>query len=107
MLDLLTVLASTAGDHTARTHADHLLTVTRVPPVTPPPASRTRKIDELSERELDVLRLLASDLTGPEIARHLYISLNTLRTHSKHIFTKLQVTTRRAAVRRAGELNLL
>jgi LuxR family maltose regulon positive regulatory protein len=62
---------------------------------------------DLSEREHDVLRLLSTDLTGPEIARQLYVSVNTLRTHSKHIFTKLDVNTRRAAVRRATELGVL
>ena len=61
----------------------------------------------LSERELEVLRLLATELTGPEIAQRLYVSLNTLRTHTKHIFTKLDVNTRRAAVRRAAERHLL
>jgi len=61
----------------------------------------------LSERELEVLRLLATSLTGPEIALELYVSVNTLRTHTKHIFTKLDVTNRRAAVRRATELGVL
>jgi LuxR family maltose regulon positive regulatory protein len=61
----------------------------------------------LSDRELEVLRLLATELTGPEIARHLFVSVNTLRTHTKHIFTKLDVKTRQAAVRRATELGLL
>ena len=61
----------------------------------------------LSDRELEVLRLLATDLTGPEIAARLFVSVNTLRTHTKHIFTKLEVNTRRAAVSRAGELHLL
>ena len=61
----------------------------------------------LSDRELEVLRLLATDLTGPEIARRLFVSVNTLRTHTKHIFTKLAVNTRRAAVSRAIDLNLL
>lgn len=63
--------------------------------------------ERLSDRELDVLRLLASDLTGPEIASRLFVSINTLRTHSKHIFTKLDATTRRAAVSRARERGLL
>jgi LuxR family maltose regulon positive regulatory protein len=63
-------------------------------------------VDELSKRELDVLRLLRSDLTGPEIAAELVVSLNTVRTHTRNIFTKLGVTNRRAAVRRAGELGL-
>jgi LuxR family maltose regulon positive regulatory protein len=61
----------------------------------------------LSRRELQVLRLLDSELTGPEIARELYVSLNTLRTHTKRIFTKLDVTTRAAAVRHAHERGLL
>jgi LuxR family maltose regulon positive regulatory protein len=61
----------------------------------------------LSERELQVLRLLNSELTGPQIARELFVSNNTLRTHTKHIFTKLDVNTRQAAVRRAAELGLL
>ncbi|MGE3985657.1 MAG: LuxR C-terminal-related transcriptional regulator, partial [Dehalococcoidia bacterium] len=61
----------------------------------------------LSERELDVLRLLRGDLDGPEIARELVVSLNTMRTHTKSIYSKLGVSTRRAAVRRAEELNLI
>ena len=54
----------------------------------------------MSDRELQVLRLLDSELTGPEIARQLYVTLNTLRTHTKRIFTKLDVTTRAAAAPR-------
>ena len=77
-----TVLASDARDE---------------PPVPAAPS------EGLSERELEVLRLLATELTGPEIAQRLYVSVNTLRTHTKHIFTKLDVNTRRAAVRRAAE----
>src|SRR5664280_3776235 len=57
--------------------------------------------EALTDRELQVLRLLDSELSGPQIARELFVSQNTLRTHTKHIFTKLEVTTRRAAVRRA------
>ena len=63
-------------------------------------------IDPLSERELDVLRLLGTDLGGPDIARELMVSLNTVRTHTKNIYAKLAVTNRRAAVRRAAELGL-
>ena len=64
-------------------------------------------IEPLSERELDVLRLLGSELDGPAIARELTVSLNTMRTHTKNIYAKLAVTNRRAAVRRAAELDLL
>jgi LuxR family transcriptional regulator, maltose regulon positive regulatory protein len=63
-------------------------------------------IEPLSERELDVLRLLGTDLGGPEIARELVVSLNTVRTHTKNIYAKLGVNNRRAAVRRAQELDL-
>ncbi|TFB48154.1 LuxR C-terminal-related transcriptional regulator [Cryobacterium tagatosivorans] len=63
--------------------------------------------DPLSERELHVLRLLATELSGPQIARELYVSLNTLRTHTRHIFGKLDVNSRPAAVGRATELGLI
>ncbi|GAA3560518.1 LuxR C-terminal-related transcriptional regulator [Kribbella ginsengisoli] len=63
-------------------------------------------IEPLSAREFDVLRLLGTDLDGPGIARELIVSLNTVRTHTKHIYAKLGVTSRRAAVRRATELEL-
>jgi LuxR family maltose regulon positive regulatory protein len=64
-------------------------------------------IEPLSDRELDVLRLLRSDLDGPDIARELMISLNTMRTHTKNIYEKLGVNSRRSAVHRAEELGLL
>jgi LuxR family transcriptional regulator, maltose regulon positive regulatory protein len=63
-------------------------------------------VDPLSGRELDVLRMLRSDLSGPEIAGELHVSLNTLRTHTKNIYAKLGATNRREAVRRAAELGL-
>ena len=66
-----------------------------------------RLIEPLSGREVDVLRLLATDLGGPDIARQLVVSLNTVRTHTKNIYAKLGVNNRRAAVRRAEELHLL
>jgi LuxR family maltose regulon positive regulatory protein len=94
-----------AGAPDARAHAESLLATARraaTPAVAGPGGD-----EGLSEREREVLRLLASDLTGPEIAGQLFVSVNTLRTHTKHIFTKLDVNTRRAAVRRAGELGLL
>jgi LuxR family maltose regulon positive regulatory protein len=63
-------------------------------------------IEPLSERELDVLRLLGTDLGGPDIARELVVSLNTVRSHTKSIYAKLGVNSRRTAVRRAEELDL-
>jgi LuxR family transcriptional regulator, maltose regulon positive regulatory protein len=71
------------------------------------PHARQNLIEPLSERELEVLRLLATDLDGPAIAGQLMVSLNTMRTHTKSIYTKLGVNSRRAAVHRAVELALL
>ncbi|WP_345715776.1 LuxR C-terminal-related transcriptional regulator [Angustibacter luteus] len=84
----------------------HLLAATAAVPVQHP-SGRTALVDPLSQRELDVLRLLGTDLGGPEIARELSVSLNTMRTHTKSIYAKFGVTSRRAAVRRAQELDLL
>lgn len=64
-------------------------------------------IEPLSERELEVLRLLGGELAGPEIARELSVSLPTMRTHTRNIYAKLGVNSRMAAVRRAAELELL
>lgn len=72
----------------------------------PQPPHSPHLIEPLSDRELDVLRLLRSDLSGPELALELSVSLNTLRTHTKNIFEKLGVNSRRAAVRLAGEMHL-
>ncbi len=63
-------------------------------------------VEPLSERELDVLRLLRSQLNGPDIALQLHVSVNTLRTHTKHIYAKLGANSRRAAIARAEELGL-
>jgi ATP/maltotriose-dependent transcriptional regulator MalT len=63
--------------------------------------------EPLSVRELDVLRLLVTDLSGPEISAQLFISINTFRTHTKNLYSKLQVNSRRAVVRRAKELGIL
>lgn len=70
------------------------------------PTANAPLIEPLSERERDVLRLLGTDLSGPEMASQLIVSLNTLRTHTKNIYDKLGVNNRRAAVRRAAELGL-
>ena len=76
-------------------------------PTSPRPSAAPGLVEPLSDREQDVLRLLGTDLSGPEIARELVVSLNTVRSHTKSIYTKLGVNTRRTAVRRAQELGLL
>ena len=75
-------------------------------PTRGPSAEPLALVAALSSREHDVLRLLASDLDGPAIARHLNVSLATVRTHTQHIYAKLGVNNRRAAVRRGHQLNL-
>lgn len=73
-------------------------------PVRATPA--TALVEALSDRELDVLRMLRTELAGPEIAQELSIALSTMRTHTQSIYSKLNVSNRRAAVRKAEELNL-
>ncbi len=97
------LLRSSAQHGAAGDHARRVLAAGSRAPRTP---SRTGLVDELSARELDVLRLLRSDLSGPDIARELVVSLNTVRTHTKNIYAKLGVNNRRAAIRRAAELGL-
>lgn len=71
------------------------------------PVFRQALVEPLSERELQVLRLLGTNLTAPEIAEELYVAVSTIRTHTKNIYTKLGVHRRREAVDRARELGLI
>ena len=96
-------------DHPLRDYVDKLLAAFPQPLAAPKSAilhQNSDMVEPLSQRELEVLRLLRSDLSGPEIAGQLIVSLNTLRTHTKNIFHKLGVNNRRAAIRRAEELDL-
>jgi LuxR family transcriptional regulator, maltose regulon positive regulatory protein len=64
-------------------------------------------LDPLSERELAVLRFLPTMMSNAEIAGEMFVSVNTVKTHLKHIYRKLDVSERRDAVRRGRELHLL
>ncbi|MGD8515670.1 MAG: LuxR C-terminal-related transcriptional regulator [Anaerolineae bacterium] len=64
-------------------------------------------IDPLSEREQEVLRYLNTSLTVPEIAEQLYVAVSTVRSHTKNIYSKLDVHSRVEALHRAEELGLL
>ena len=64
-------------------------------------------VDPLSERELQVLRLLHGTLSSSEIAEQLFLSPNTVRTHIKNIYRKLDVHGRAEAIQRSHELGLL
>jgi LuxR family maltose regulon positive regulatory protein len=63
--------------------------------------------DELSPSELRVLRYLPTNLTRPEIAGELYVSINTVNTHIRNIYSKLGARDRSVAVQRARELRLI
>jgi len=63
--------------------------------------------EELSPSELRVLRYLPTNLTRPDIAQELYVSVNTVNTHIRHIYSKLGARDRSSAVQRARELRLL
>jgi LuxR family transcriptional regulator, maltose regulon positive regulatory protein len=63
--------------------------------------------EKLSPSELRVLRFLPTNLTRPEIANELYVSVNTVNTHIRNIYSKLSARDRSSAVQRARELRLL
>jgi LuxR family maltose regulon positive regulatory protein len=72
-----------------------------------PQKPESRMVEPLSERELEVLRLLTTHLSSTEIAEELIISANTVRSHIKHIYSKLNAHGRTDAIQRAKELHLL
>lgn len=72
-----------------------------------PSRSATLPLDALTDREMEVLRLLNTELSGPEIAQELYVSVNTVKTHTKRIYDKLGAHSRYEALERAQELGLI
>jgi LuxR family maltose regulon positive regulatory protein len=70
-------------------------------------APKSELLEPLSERELEVLQLIAEGLTNPEIASRLFLALNTVKAHSRNIYGKLGVHSRTQAVARARALGVL
>jgi LuxR family maltose regulon positive regulatory protein len=70
-------------------------------------APKPELIEPLSERELEVLQLIAAGLTNPEIASRLFLALNTVKVHTRNIYGKLGVNSRTQAVARARALGVL
>jgi len=66
-----------------------------------------RATEQLTDTETRVLRYLPTHLTAPEIAAELWLSVNTVSTHTRHLYAKLGVHSRREAVDRARALGLL
>ncbi|WP_205514099.1 response regulator transcription factor [Longitalea arenae] len=77
----------------------------------PAPAFTANEVEQeklgLSKRELEVLQLIAEGLSNQEIAARLFVSLNTIKTHSSRIFEKLDVKRRTQAIEKAKRLNLI
>jgi LuxR family maltose regulon positive regulatory protein len=69
--------------------------------------SGSELVEPLSEREIEVLQLIATGYKYQEVAEQLMISLNTVRHHTKNIYSKLEVNNRTQAIEKANDLNLL
>jgi DNA-binding CsgD family transcriptional regulator len=76
------------------------------PPPTPPPATG-EPLEPLSQRELEVLQLVATGRSNREIATELYVATGTIKAHLNNIFRKLEARSRLEAVTRARDLRLL
>ena len=72
----------------------------------PRPSAAADAFPELTEREKEILTLVAQHQTNPEIARHLHLSPKTIRNHVSNVFTKLQVADRAEAIIRAHKAGL-
>lgn len=108
--DLLELVRDEVVQESTRDYIDTLLEAFKSPPVELEPVSSLPKKlagEQLSARELDVLRLLPSSLSSTEMAAELSISVNTLRTHLKNIYAKLNAHSRYEAIAHASELGLL
>src|SRR5262249_39322231 len=101
--------ALNAEDRRLGTYADDLLAVLATEVGESPTTGNgtTILVEPLSEREREVLRLLASGRTNREIADDLYVSLGTVKAHTHHVFAKLGVRGRTEAAARARDLGLL
>lgn len=105
MAELLTALSHSREDDKLNTYTRKLLSAFEKSArtlISPQPL-----IDPLSERELEVLRLVANGLSNDEISQKLFLALSTVKGHNLRIFNKLQAKSRTEAVARARELGLL
>jgi LuxR family transcriptional regulator, maltose regulon positive regulatory protein len=104
---LLLAMERGPGEYAALGLRQRLLAGLGIPARLPSPeTSRAAAAAGLSDRELTILRLLHGTLTGPEIAAALAVSPNTLKTHLRHIYRKLGISSRQQAITRSRELGL-
>jgi LuxR family maltose regulon positive regulatory protein len=107
MSALLTRMKAEGGTLRVKEYLDKLLSAFGKRVIQPSSLILHPLAEPLSQRELQVLRLIADGLTNQEIAEHLVVGKSTVKTHVNHIFSKLCTTSRRQAVARAQELGLL
>jgi len=88
-------------------YIDLILAAFPVPATAPAPGRHPDLTDALTERELQVLRLLSSTLSTEDIAAELVVSINTVRMHTKNIYSKLDAHSRIEAVDRARDLGVI
>ena len=105
MAELLAGLRESSG--TAKEYIHKLLNACEKKNEVHPALPTQSLIDPLSERELEVLRLVAQGLSNDQISKRLFLSVNTVKGHNLRIFSKLQAKSRTEAVARARELGLL
>ena len=103
---MATLLKQAAQRNVAPEYIPRLLAQFRKPSPAGP-TSTYPLIEPLTAREIEVLRLLASDFSNLEIARKLVLTTGTVKTHLHHIYAKLEVRTRAQAIKRAIAMNLL
>jgi LuxR family maltose regulon positive regulatory protein len=101
------LLRRLAAPRARREHVDHILSAFAWAHVGPPAGRPPSLSEPLTERELEVLALLAEHLSNKEIAARLVISAETVKMHASNIYRKLGVEGRRQAVARATALGLL
>ena len=96
---------TTSGITVKKGGSDELSRLAEAVPLAPTPAEAL--VDPLTDRELEVLQLLAEGLSNKEIAARLVVAPSTVKQHLKNIYGKLDVHSRTQAVARGRELSLL
>ncbi len=105
--DVLRLLMSVTPTRGLEPYIDELIHAATTAPAALRPRAATSLVEQLSDREVTVLRYLCSRLTYQEIASALYVSLNTLKSHVKSVYRKLGVASRREAVEVGRQLRLV
>jgi LuxR family maltose regulon positive regulatory protein len=107
MTELLTSLNKSHEDEGLKEYISKLLSASQKQVENAPASPPQPLIDPLSQRELEVLRLVEQGLSNDQISKKLFLSVSTVKGHNLRIFNKLQAKSRTEAVARARELGLL